>query len=152
MSIGKTLLNALGGNPNIRWYCHDCHVNDSTIASTMNEIKGSIDQISSSLTSDLGKFLNSMSEMTKCVTDSLKSMSNSANSYRSDLTVNSSSKRRRDEPQASNPGKFRRIASQQRTSPSQAVNSNFSQSNESSEKRKSIVVSNIAPGGQIGNQ
>lgn len=151
VSIGKTLLNALGSNPNIRWFCHDCHVNDSNIASSMNEIKGSIEQISSSLASDLAKFVNSMSVMTKCVTDSFKSMSNS---NMNDMYMGNSSKRRRDEPQASNPGKFRRIvsqssmesSSQQRVLTHQGVNSDFSQRNESSEKRKSIVVSNIAPG------
>lgn len=74
VSISKTLLNALGANPNIRWYCHDCNMSNP-IASSIVEMKDSIGHLSASLSSDFGQFLKSMSEMTKCVTTSLSSIS-----------------------------------------------------------------------------
>lgn len=139
--ISKTLLNALCGNPNIRWYCHDCHINNSNFASSMNEIKTSIGQLSCSLSSDLGRFLNSMSEMTKCVTDSIKSLSTATGERRS--TPEISSKRRREETFQSNPRKFRRVARQSSNiSPSSTTNDGHESNLDS---RKSIVVSNIAP-------
>lgn len=148
VSIGKTLLNALGGNANIRWYCHDCHVNDYNVASSMNEIKSSIGQLSSSLSSDLGKFLNSMSDMTKMVSDSIRFLSTS-NSHKNDSAIVDSTKRRRDEHHPPIPGKFRRIATQSsnhhRMSQPNAINYDGSNSHESTDKRKSIVVSNISP-------
>lgn len=147
VSIGKALLNALGGNPNIRWYCHDCHINDSNIVSSVNEIKNSISQLSGSLSSDLGKFLCSMSDMTKCVSDSLKSLSAAKDGNNVDPTASISSKRRRDDAFPTNPMKFRRVTSRSTHTSSIASNAEhgYNNNNPSSTNRSSIVVSNIAP-------
>lgn len=152
VSIGKTLLNALGSNPNIRWYCHDCNTSNP-IVSSVNEIKESIGHLSTSLSTDLGKFLESMSTMTNCVTKSLSSISNSktqnASPVFSGLNANnstnnhSSSKRRRGESSHSNPNKIR-CTNNRSSQLTRSSGTSNPVSNNSDDTRKSIVVSNIA--------
>lgn len=145
VGVNKTLLNALGGNPNIRWFCHDCNSNNSNIASSIKEMKDSFGQLSGSLSSDLSRFFKSMSEMTECVVNSLKSISGS-NIYNNGSDHVNPLKRRREDSHESIPIALRRTYSQSlnmgNNSPTSIQTSSL---NNATVSRKSIVVSNIAP-------
>ncbi|XP_037051995.1 uncharacterized protein LOC119085652 [Bradysia coprophila] len=157
VSISKTLLNALGANPNIRWYCYDCNLNNP-ITSSMNEMKESIGQLSNSLSNDLSNFLRAM---TTCVTESLSAIATRSAPTLSNLhsqsshqmfgngsttaansnatTTNATSKRRRGHNSISNPAKIQcnNNRSAKPVAPPVTVLD--------AHARKSIVVSNIAP-------
>lgn len=135
----------------ILWLCHSCHGNGSDITSSINEIKSSIGQLSTSISSDLGKFLVSMTEMTKCITDAVKSMASSNCTDHNTAPIGGlSAKRLRVEHHDDAPGKFRRVdwqqSNQDRVHTSKSSNGvAVLNSNEIDNSRKSIVVSNVAP-------
>lgn len=164
VAVTKSLLNAISSNPNVRWYCHSCHSGDMSLTSSIGDIKSSIGQLSSTLTSDLSKFLGSMNEMTKCITDTIKSLSSSssnsntphssvksttdrpANGFQTLNPSLNSSKRRRENHLPSNPVKFRRIASAANHRPASFTTTTDSTDNDKLDRdRTSLVISNIAP-------
>lgn len=164
VSLSKTLLNALGANPNIRWYCHDCNSRDSITAS-MTEVKESVGLMTTSLSHDLGQFLKSMSDMTTCVMNSLSSIAMrppgtvvtpnnltttsvshvhtaslpAPGAFTVGLSSRPSLKRRKGQSSQSNPNKIH--CSDDRSS----VNKPASASCPSDSVNKSIVVSNVSP-------
>lgn len=154
VALSKTLLNALGSNPNIRWYCHNCN-ESSSIANSLTEMKESFGQMSGSLSQDLGVLIRSMSELTNCFTKSISSSQAKPRECQSTDVVNRALhaksmvsfpstavravKRRRGQSSQPNPAKIHcnddRLSSLKATTAARI---------ESSDKR-CIVVSNIAP-------
>lgn len=158
VSLSKTLVNALGANPNIRWYCHNCNLNNP-IVSSVDEMKSSINQLSASLTSDLGKFISAVSEMTALVAKSMSTNSPAgATMVRNDEPAftahgekpksGTSLKRRRGQPFLTNPSKVH-CGNDRLTRSSAPLLGHPSRNavgpRPDDESRKSIVVSNVAP-------
>lgn len=145
--VNKATLNAILGNSNVHWFYHTCNVDRIDISTPINTLKQSMDQQTTSLSTDLRNFTNGFAYMSE------KLVGNIANSNNSNRINNSNNNNKRltDETQEEAPvnrqqkrmflGSNTRDLSIAAVPNSQHdVDRNFS----ASERRESVVISNIA--------
>ncbi|XP_037037933.1 uncharacterized protein LOC119075570 [Bradysia coprophila] len=150
--VNKSTLNAIVGNPNVHWYCHTCNNDRMDVSSSINNLKHSMDHLTQSLASNLSDFTNGFRIISENLVANITSRSNpnESSNVSSLLSVQGSGsknnkKRQRDESDENSlPQKRIILGSNMRDRSIAAVDSSMDNVVRNSERRKSVVVSNIA--------
>lgn len=82
------MLNAVNNSPNIHWFCNECNDGNRGVAASIDRMNEAIGALSSSLSSDLLKFVNSF----KAMMDTFIGAVSTLNMMQHPIAVNSSPK------------------------------------------------------------
>lgn len=136
------MLNAVISCPNIHWFCHECNNGTKSIVASIDSMKGAVDSLTKSLSSDL---LSGFKMLTDTLATSLTSIHQSSLSFGAD--TGNSAKRRRSETDNESESEGDLVTRRKRFNV--GTNSNphgasiAAVNHQSDERRRSIVVSNI---------
>lgn len=150
VALNKTTLNAITGNPNVHWYCYTCNDARIDVSSSIDNLKQSVDQLTCSLASDLSKFTSGFKLLSDTLVGNISSLRKGATCTKPNVDANIGKKRQRDESNEDAvpmPRKKIILGSNRNHESIAAINISEPSGNVSkSERRKSVVVSNIACG------
>lgn len=140
VALNKTVLNSITSCPNIHWLCHECNKNRMTVATSIDNMRETIDNLTKSLSSDLlGGF--------KLLTDTLATTL--AQAHRANVNhaadTSSTAKRRRELSPSASCSEDEAGARKKRFVTGSNINAQVQMVAVSThnDNRKSVVISNI---------
>lgn len=155
VAVNKTTLNVISSNSNVHWFCHDCNNSSSSnVLSSIDNLKRSVDQLTKSLAHDLSNFTNGFRTLSETLVGNITTLSNVNQVQRQRQNIEVApprNKRYREEESSysnyhSMPPKRIILGTSEKDRSIAAVNTTNVRMNDSkapSERRKSVVVSNI---------
>lgn len=97
VALTKTALNAVQSNANVHWYCHDCNSSNRNVSSSVESLKHSVEQLTQSLSVDLGSFTNGFKVLSGTLIGNLAQLSKANDAARIHERHSNAGKRRRED-------------------------------------------------------